>query len=154
MIKQTFFLISQALKKRTSENARLKEVSLKFIGKESNSSAFQEQEEKVGKEIYVGNIPSETTIDEMKEYFMQYGTVKNVFILNKHLTSQNGLVLFSEESMAQAALDGGPHYIDGRGIICNKAKGRRNHRAGADKENSSFKMKSPSSSKAKRNSPY
>src|SRR5262245_55714683 len=60
-------------------------------------------------QIYVGNLPADTTEEDLKELFTPFGTIKNVLIVVDKKTGQSqqyGFVEMPVKSEARAAIDG------------------------------------------------
>ncbi len=78
--------------------------------------------------IYVGNLPYETTEDDLNELFSAHGTVQNVNIISDRETGRSkgfGFVIMDEAAEAQNAIkafDG--HEMDGRALRVNEARPR------------------------------
>lgn len=129
----------------------------------SNINEKEQNGNSSANEVYFGNVPPNKTVADLRQYFSKYGKIVDIFILRKHANSQNGLVKFSEKSMAKSAVDDYPHFLNdnnGRHIIVQMAKGRRErHRSFIGKENSpiilkNLKSQKIMSTKARRYSPY
>ncbi len=78
--------------------------------------------------IYVGNLSFNTTEDELREVFAEYGEVSSVTILTDKTTGQSkgfGFIEMPVQSEAEAAiqsLDG--HSVNGRDIKVTQARPR------------------------------
>lgn len=76
--------------------------------------------------IYVGNLPFQTTEDELRQAFSAYGTVSSVAIIKDHVTGQArgfGFVEMTDNTEGQAAiaaLNGKP--LKGRPLKVNEAR--------------------------------
>ena len=80
------------------------------------------------KTLYVGNLPYQTTEDELKELFEEYGEVNSAKIITDRETGRSrgfGFVEISEES-AQKAIDSlnGTNF-GGRNLKVNEARERK-----------------------------
>lgn len=88
--------------------------------------------------IYVGNLAYQTTEDELRNNFAQYGNVTSVNLIMDRMTNQSkgfAFVDMPDNSEADAAIKGlNQNSIDGRTITVNQAKprteNRSSHRAG------------------------
>lgn len=109
------------------------------------------KDENNNKKIYVGNFPPDKNVEDMKKYFEKYGEIEEAFFVNRYESSRNGFVSFSEQAMAQAALDDCPHFINGRFLNVARPRGRRSDE---DKENLCLKSERASRSRSRRFSPY
>jgi len=80
------------------------------------------------KKLYVGNLPYETTEDQLRELFSQAGQVESVnIIINKFSGRSKGFafVEMSSEEEAQKAIKMFNEYqLGGRAIIVNEARPR------------------------------
>ena len=78
--------------------------------------------------LYVGNLSFETTENDLRDLFAEYGTVTDVAILNDRETGRSrgfGFVTLSdatEANAAIAALNG--KEVSGRALTVNEAKAR------------------------------
>jgi len=95
------------------------------------SSRDKYRDESDNRKIYVGNFSPNKNVEQMKEYFSKYGEITEAFFVSKFSDSQNGFVCFSEQAMAQAALDDCPHYMNQRFLNVAKPKGRRSLKVGS-----------------------
>ncbi|MFQ5514089.1 MAG: RNA recognition motif domain-containing protein [Myxococcota bacterium] len=83
----------------------------------------------MGKKLYVGNLPFNTTEPELRELFEAHGTLESVNVITDRETGRPrgfAFVEFTEASSAQAAmqaLDG--KDIGGRTVRVNEAHDRR-----------------------------
>ena len=80
----------------------------------------------MSKNIYVGNLTFQTTADELRELFAQYGTVTSAQVVSDRDTGRSrgfGFVEMSEGGdEAIAALNG--KEMNGRALTVNEAKPR------------------------------
>jgi RNA recognition motif-containing protein len=80
----------------------------------------------MSKNIYVGNLPFNTTADSLREAFAQYGTVTRAQVVSDRETGQSrgfGFVEMADGGdQAIAALNGA--QMDGRTLTVNEAKPR------------------------------
>lgn len=82
----------------------------------------------MAKNIYVGNLPYDTTGDDLVELFQQYGTVTSGQVIFDKFTSRSrgfGFVEMSDDDEAQNAIDalnGQP--FSGRPLTVNEARPR------------------------------
>ena len=98
--------------------------------------------------IYVGNLSTETTEDELKQSFKSFGKVKSVVIVTDkftHLSKGFAFVEMSSKAEEQAAVDGlNETKVNGKAIIVAEAKERivnpkkkKKDRAGKGRKSSS-----------------
>jgi RNA recognition motif-containing protein len=82
----------------------------------------------LGKKLYVGNLPFDTTEEALREAFEQYGAVQSVNVISDRETGRSrgfGFVEFEDASSAekaQQALDG--QDFGGRSLRVNEAHER------------------------------
>lgn len=87
----------------------------------------------MAKKLYVGSLPYETTEDELKELFVQAGTVESANIITDKFSGRSrgfGFVEMSSDEEAQKAikmLNG--HQIGERTIVVNEARPMTERRA-------------------------
>jgi RNA recognition motif-containing protein len=77
--------------------------------------------------IFVGNLPYSTTVDEMRRLFEEYGPVHSAKIITDRMTGRSrgfGFVEMDNEPAQAAiqALDG--YEVDGRALRVNQARER------------------------------
>src|SRR4051812_30716949 len=82
----------------------------------------------MGKNIYVGNLPYDTTGDDLVELFQQFGTVTSGQVIIDRFSGRSrgfGFVEMAQDSEAQAAIDAlhGTPY-GGRPLTVNEARPR------------------------------
>jgi len=94
---------------------------------------------KTRQRLYVKNIPKETSEDQVKELFAQFGTVENFFFIKDHATNISrgfGFLDFSNAEEAQAALSMNGQVAFGHSLVVkiaeekNSARGRGGGRGG------------------------
>jgi len=90
----------------------------------------------MSKNIYVGNLPFQTTSDDLRSWFAEYGTVTRAQVASDRDTGRSrgfGFVEMSEGGdEAIAALDGS--QLEGRTLKVNEAKPREDRpRSGGDR---------------------
>jgi RNA recognition motif-containing protein len=82
----------------------------------------------MAKNIYVGNLPWQTTQDDLYSLFSQYGTVSKTQIISDRETGRSrgfGFVEMSDDAEAQAAIDAlNNSDYNGRPLTVNEAKPR------------------------------
>ena len=88
----------------------------------------------MGKNIYVGNLPYDTTGDDLVELFQQYGTVTSGQVIIDKFSGRSrgfGFVEMSQDDEAQAAIDAlnGTPY-GGRPLTVNEARPREERGGG------------------------
>jgi len=75
------------------------------------------------RKMFVGGLTAETTADDLKEHFGQFGTVVNAMIMNDNATGRSrcfGFVTFDSEDAVDAVL-ARTHTIHGKTAECKKA---------------------------------
>jgi RNA recognition motif-containing protein len=76
--------------------------------------------------IYVGNLPFQTTEDDLRNMFAAYGPVDNVNIIMDRMTGRSrgfGFVEMSDSSAAQAAITALNGFdVEGRALTVNEAR--------------------------------
>ncbi len=83
--------------------------------------------------IYVGNLPYETTDDDLRDLFGQHGTVQSVNIISDRDSGRSkgfGFVIMDDAAAAQnaiKALDG--HELGSRALRVNEARPREERRS-------------------------
>jgi RNA recognition motif-containing protein len=88
----------------------------------------------MAKNIYVGNLPYDTTGDDLVELFQQYGTVTSGQVIIDKFSGRSrgfGFVEMAEDGEAQAAIDAlnGTPY-GGRPLTVNEARPREERGGG------------------------
>jgi RNA recognition motif-containing protein len=88
--------------------------------------------------IYVGNLPRDTTDSDLQKAFEAFGTVQSVTIVKDKFSGQSrgfGFVDMPNNKEAQAAIDGlNGKELMGRALNVNEARPRPNHRGGGKRE--------------------
>lgn len=94
---------------------------------------------KTRQRLYVKNIPKETTEEQVRELFAQFGTVENFFFIKDHATNISrgfGFLDFSNAEEAQAALSMNGQVAFGQTLVVkiaeekNSGRGRGGGRGG------------------------
>lgn len=87
--------------------------------------------------IYVGNLSYDTTEDELREFFNQYGTIEEMRLITDYQTGRSkgfGFITFSSEDEGKSALDAHDHELGGRKLnvktATDKPAGGRGGRGG------------------------
>ena len=81
---------------------------------------------KMSKNLYVGNLPFNTTDDELRQVFSQYGTVTKVQVVSDRETGRSrgfGFVEMADGADEAIAALGGAMY-QGRALTVNEARPR------------------------------
>jgi len=76
------------------------------------------------RKMFVGGLTPETTSDDLKEHFGQFGTVVNAMIMNEAQTGRSrcfGFVTFDSEDAVDAVL-ARTHTIHGKTAECKKSR--------------------------------
>lgn len=89
----------------------------------------------MGKNIYVGNLPYDTSGDELKQLFEAYGTVSSGQVIIDKFSGRSrgfGFVEMDQDDEAQAAIDAlnGTPY-GGRPLTVNEARPREERATGS-----------------------
>lgn len=78
--------------------------------------------------IYVGNLPYDTTDAQLVELFEEYGEVGSASVIIDRVTGRSrgfGFVEMSDDEAAQKAIDGlNEKEMDGRNLTVNQARPR------------------------------
>lgn len=78
------------------------------------------------KKLFVGNLPFSATEDQLRDSFGQYGEIVDCKLITDRMTGRSkgfAFVEFSEESMAQAAIEGlNGKDMGGRAMVVNVAR--------------------------------
>jgi RNA recognition motif-containing protein len=78
--------------------------------------------------MFIGNIPSGVTDQELREKFKQYGAVETGYVIKDHRTGLNsnfGYILFKDPSVLQHVINMEVR-MNGRLITCQEFKGKKN----------------------------
>jgi RNA recognition motif-containing protein len=82
----------------------------------------------MGTKLYVGNLPFNTTENELQELFAQAGAVQEVTLMQDRFTGKSrgfAFVTMSTDEEAQAAISKlNGHSIEGRSLTVNEARPR------------------------------
>jgi len=74
--------------------------------------------------IFVGGLSQQTTSDALRQYFSQWGEIKECFIKTDPETTRSrgfAFVTFAEPISAKQVLAGGPYNLDGKVLDCKPA---------------------------------
>lgn len=86
----------------------------------------------MNQKIYVGNLSYETTEDDLKTIFAEYGTVESVNVIKDRFTGKSkgfAFVEMGDEDSARQAIEGmNQQEIMGRRIKVDKAQERKRER--------------------------
>lgn len=77
--------------------------------------------------VYVGNLAYSTTEDELRDFFTQYGNIKDVRLISDFQTGRSkgfGFVTFATPEEGKNALDANGAEFGGRKLNVNTAKER------------------------------
>ena len=99
------------------------------------SPPFDAEGGKMGRKLYVGNLPFRITEEDLADKLSTFGTVESVKIITDRDTGRSKGFAFAEmgsDSEAQAAINGlNGKDMDGRPLVVNEARPQeRNSRAG------------------------
>ncbi len=82
----------------------------------------------MGKTIYVGNLPYQSTSQDLEDLFRPYGTVERADVISDRQTGRSrgfGFVEMSTEEEAQAAIQGLQNVrLQERTLVINEARPR------------------------------
>ena len=88
----------------------------------------------MGKKLYVGNLAYQTTEDDLKDLFSEYGTVTSCDLILDRFTSKSrgfAFVEMSSDEEAQKAIgETNGKSVDGRDLTVNEAKPREDRGGG------------------------
>lgn len=80
----------------------------------------------MNKKLYVGNLSYDTTEDQLREHFQQFGTVASARIISDKYSGRSkgfGFIEMETEEDAQKAIDGtNGKDFSGRAIVVNEAR--------------------------------
>lgn len=81
-----------------------------------------------GNKLYIGNLGYETTVDDLKSHFAQYGTLEDITVVTDRDTGASrgfGFATYSSPAEAQAAVDAMNGFeVDGRELRVNLSRPR------------------------------
>ena len=81
------------------------------------------------KKLYVGGLPYSVTEDQLRDIFVEHGTVESATVITDRMTGRSkgfGFVEMSSQEEAQAAMDKlNGTDLEGRNITVNEAKPRQ-----------------------------
>ncbi len=76
--------------------------------------------------LYVGNLPYNTSEEDLKELFSPYGAAENIALISDRETGRSkgfGFVEFQNDDEAKAAIDAlNGHDFSGRALVVNEAR--------------------------------
>ena len=88
--------------------------------------------------LYVGNLPYTTTEDELQDFFGQYGEISQCKLISDQETGRSkgfAFVTFASEDAGKAALEANEQELNGRKIIVNVARDKREGGGGGRRPN-------------------
>lgn len=83
--------------------------------------------------IYVGNLSYNTTENELRNFFEQYGNIKEIKLISDYQTGRSkgfGFVTFASDQEAKNALAGNGAELDDRKLNVSIAKEKEKSRGG------------------------
>lgn len=89
--------------------------------------------------IYVGNLSYNTTEDQLRDFFAQYGSIDDCKLISDFQTGRSkgfGFITYASDEEGQKALEANGLDLDGRKLKVNTAKestGRRGGGGGGDR---------------------
>ena len=107
----------------------------------------------MSKKLYVGNLSFETTEDQVRNLFKEYGTIESIDMITDRESGQFRGFCFveMETSAANAAISAlDSHDLDGRTLKVNEAK-PRNDRGGGQRNGGNFNRDNSRRSRGGRN---
>ena len=86
----------------------------------------------MSKKLYVGNISFNTTADDLREAFGQYGTVTSANVISDRETGRSrGFAFVEMDDGGEAAIEGlNGQELQGRTLTVNEARPREDRRGG------------------------
>ena len=81
--------------------------------------------------IYVGNLSYNTTEDQLRDYFSQFGNIEDLKLIIDFQTGRSkgfGFITFSSSEEGKNALEANGAELDGRKLNVNTAKDNRGSR--------------------------
>src|SRR3954452_11381831 len=88
----------------------------------------------MGTKLYVGNLPFNSTENELQELFSQAGTVQEVMLMQDKFTGKSrgfAFVTMGSDQDAQAAISKlNGHQMEGRALTVNEARPRESRPPG------------------------
>lgn len=86
----------------------------------------------MGKKMYVGNLPFQTTDGELKDLFSRYGQVQSVSIITDRDTGRSrGFAFVEMDDIAKAITEANGQELGGRKLVVNEARERQPRTAGS-----------------------
>lgn len=85
----------------------------------------------MSKKVYVGNLPYQTTTDDLKELFAKDGTIVDAVVITDRDTGRSkgfGFVEFEDEKQADEAMKLSGTQVGDRTIKVDKAREKRESR--------------------------
>ena len=84
--------------------------------------------------IYVGNLSYNTTEDELRDFFAQYGNIEDLKLISDYQTGRSkgfGFITFASDQEGEAALAANGEEIDGRKLSVKTARDKERQGGGA-----------------------
>ncbi|VDP01974.1 unnamed protein product [Soboliphyme baturini] len=81
------------------------------------------------RKLFIGGITPNTTDEVLKEYYSQYGEVKDVVVMKDPNTKRSrgfGFVTFADADQLDAAMAARPHVVDGKEVEAKRAMPHKN----------------------------
>uniref|UniRef100_A0A7I4YMZ4 RRM domain-containing protein n=1 Tax=Haemonchus contortus TaxID=6289 RepID=A0A7I4YMZ4_HAECO len=96
---------------------------------EENGSAPGQTEPAIFRKIFVGSLTGTTTIEVLREFYLQFGELTDVVVVRDPNTKRSrgfGFVTFACIASVDAAIAARPHVIDGKTVDSKRAMPRDN----------------------------
>ncbi|KAL4217517.1 heteroproteinous nuclear ribonucleoprotein [Mactra antiquata] len=99
----------------------------RYRNKRRRRDSDQGEESQKFRKLFIGGLCYDTTDDELKRYFEQFGDVEDCIVMKETQTGRSrgfGFVTFTESKMLEDCQASRPHVIDGRQVETKRAMPR------------------------------
>ena len=80
----------------------------------------------MSKKVYVGNLPFQTTDNELKDLFSKYGQVQSVSVITDRDTGRSrGFAFVEMDDITKAIAEANGQELGGRKLVVNEARERQ-----------------------------